>query len=400
MIRNIPKSIWAIGISSLLINSATVVIFSASALYLKTVLEVSITYVGTLEAIVEGIAYLTRTFSGVMSDYFRRRKWFMVFGFSLLTISKPMLAFSSTYVGIFISRTIDRLGNGLQASPRDALVSDLAPKEIKGTCYGFRQSLGLIGSTIGGLLGILVMRQSNNNFKLLFLLAGIPAVFALCVLILFVKEKINNHSETTSKRKIKLSSINELGKKFWLLMILVIFFMMGKFSEVFICLRACDDFGLNVAWGTIFPVIYSLVSALVAYPIGRISDKIDRKNVLLFGFIIFTLSHLLIGLAPNLYFIFLGTMLWGTHEGITDSMFASLISDYVPKELRGTGFGLYSLLSSLSMMVANIIAGYLSSGFGIHMLFVSGAVLGIITIVILLVIKPLLCIDNKGENLI
>ena len=108
MIRNIPKSIWAIGISSLLINSATVVIFSASALYLKTVLEVSITYVGTLEAIVEGIAYLTRTFSGVMSDYFRRRKWFMVFGFSLLTISKPMLAFSSTYVGIFISRTIDR----------------------------------------------------------------------------------------------------------------------------------------------------------------------------------------------------------------------------------------------------------------------------------------------------
>ena len=400
MIRNIPRSIWAIGISSLLINAATVVIFSASALYLKTVLAVSIAYVGTLEAIVEGIAYLTRTFSGVLSDYFRKRKWFMVFGFSLLTISKPMLAFSNTYVGIFISRTVDRLGNGLQASPRDALVSDLAPKEIKGTCYGFRQSLGLIGSTLCGLLGILVMRQSNNNFKLLFLLASIPAVLALLVLILFVKEKINNNKETTSKRKIKLSAIKELGKKFWLLMTLVIFFMLGKFSEVFICLRACDDFGLNVAWGTIFPVIYSLVSALVAYPIGKISDKVDRKNVLLFGFIIFTLSHLSIGLAPNLYFIFFGTMLWGTHEGITDSMFASLISDYVPKELRGTGFGLYSLLSSISMMIANIIAGYLSSTLGIHMLFVSGAVLGIITIIILLSIKPLLAIDRNGENAI
>ncbi len=398
MIFNIPKSIWAIGISSLLINSATAVVFSASALYLKTVLEVSITYIGTLESVVEGIAYFTRTFSGILSDYFRKRKWFMVCGFALLTISKPMLAFSNTYIGIFISRTIDRIGNGLQASPRDALVSDLAPKEIKGSCYGFRQSLGLIGSTIGGLLGILVMRQSDNNFKLLFLLASIPAVLALCVLILFVKEKINSYKNNINKRKIQFSSIKELGKKFWLLMTLVIFFMLGKFSEVFICLHACDNFGLNVSWGTIFPVIYSLVSALVAYPIGKISDKIDRKNVLLFGFIIFTLSHLSIGLAPNLYFIFLGTILWGTHEGITDSMFASLISDYIPKELRGTGFGLYSLLSSVSMIFASIIAGYVSDKFGMHVAFISGAVLGTITIVILLAIKPFLSIDNNSEK--
>ena len=398
MIFNIPKSIWAIGISSLLINAATAVVFSASALYLKTVLEVSITYIGTLESVVEGIAYFTRTFSGILSDYFRKRKWFMVCGFALLTISKPMLAFSNTYIGIFISRTVDRIGNGLQASPRDALVSDLAPKEIKGSCYGFRQSLGLIGSTIGGLLGILVMRQSDNNFKLLFLLASIPAVLALCVLILFVKEKVTNYKNNINKRKIQFSSIKELGKKFWLLMTLVIFFMLGKFSEVFICLHACDNFGLNVSWGTIFPVIYSLVSALVAYPIGRISDKIDRKNVLLFGFIIFTLSHLSIGLAPNLYFIFLGTILWGTHEGITDSMFASLISDYIPKESRGTGFGLYSLLSSVSMIFASIIAGYISDKFGMHVAFISGAVLGTITIVILLAIKPFLSIDNNTEK--
>lgn len=401
MIRSIPKSIWAIGISSLLINSATAVVFSASALYLKTVLEVSITYIGTLESVVEGIAYFTRTFSGILSDYFKTRKWFMVFGFSLLTLSKPMLAFSNTYIGIFISRTVDRLGNGLQASPRDALVSDLAPKEIKGSCYGFRQSLGLIGSTIGGLLGILVMRQSNNDFKLLFLLASIPAVLALCVLIVFVKEKINNNNkDNISKKKIQFSSIKELGKRFWLLMSLVIFFMLGKFSEVFICLHACDNFGLNVSWGTIFPVIYSLVSALVAYPIGKISDKVERKNVLLFGFIIFTLSHLSIGLAPNLYFIFLGTILWGTHEGITDSMFASLISDYIPKDLRGTGFGLYSLLSSVSMIFASIIAGYMSDKFGIHMAFISGALLGIITIIILSIIKPFLSIDTNNEDVL
>ena len=195
MIHSIPKSILAIGISSLLINAATSVLFSASALYLKTVLAVSIASIGVLESTVEGIAYFTRTFSGVLSDYFRTRKCFMVMGFALLTISKPLLAFSHTYTHVFLARTVDRLGNGLQASPRDALVSDVAPKEIKGACYGFRQSLSLIGSTIGGILGIIVMNKSNNNFHLLFLLASIPATLALLVLVLFVKEKIKNKKD-------------------------------------------------------------------------------------------------------------------------------------------------------------------------------------------------------------
>lgn len=381
MISKIPKSVLAIGLASLLINAATIVTFSATGLYLKTVLCISATSIGLLESVVEGVAYLTRTFSGVLSDFFKKRKIFIVLGFFFLTISKPILALVNTYSGIFFARTIDRIGNGIQASPRDALVSDLAPRQIKGSCYGLRQSLALIGSSIGGILGIVVMNLTNNNFQLLFLLATIPAIFAFLISVFFIRDaKINKASQ---RQKITLKSLKSLGHKFWLLMLVVAFFMLGKFSEVFICLHATDKFGLNIGWTPIFPVIYSFISTLVAYPMGKISDAIDRKKVLLFGICIFVLSHLSIGLAPNLYCIFIGCVLWGIHEGITDSTFASLISDFVPKELRGTSFGVYSLISSLSMVLASTLAGIISDKYGMHNAFIYGAFVGIIAILFL-----------------
>lgn len=391
MIKSIPKTIWAMGIASFLINSATCAIFSLSALYLTNVLGASTSSVGLLESVVEGIAYFTRTFSGVLSDFFKRRKIFILIGFIFLTISKPILAFSQTYIQVFLSRVIDRLGNGLQAAPRDALISDNAPKNLKGKCYGLRQSLALIGSTLGALMGIALMHISNNNYRTVFLCIGLPAALAVLVVIFFIKEKpLDKEPSTIAVNKLNMSDIKELGSKFWILMTVVVFFMLGKFSESFICLHACKDFGLNVAYGTSFPLLYSLVSALVAYPIGHKSDLMDRKKLLLLGLCVFFLSHLSIGLASNLVMIFFGTVLWGIHEGITDIIFAGLISDYVPKRLRGTGFGLYSLISSCSMVIGNNIAGLVSDAFGISSAFIYGGITGILAILTLFLLKKYL----------
>lgn len=385
MIKSIPRTIWAMGIASFLINCATCSIFSLSALYLTNILGASVASIGLLESVVEGLAYFTRTFSGVLSDFFKRRKTFILIGFIFLTISKPILAFSRTYIQVFLARAIDRLGNGLQAAPRDALISDHAPKDIKGECYGLRQSLALIGSTIGAIMGIALMHITNNSYKTVFLVMGIPAVIATLVVIFFIKERrINKEPTGATVNRLKVSDIKSLGSKFWILMTVVVFFMLGKFGESFICLHACNNFGLNPAYGTSFPLLYSLVSASVAYPIGHKSDLMDRKKLLLLGLILFCLSHLSIGLAPNLTAIFIGTILWGAHEGITDIIFAGLISDYVPKHLRGTGFGLYSLISSCSMVIANNIAGLVSDCFGIHTAFIYGSIVGFISISVLL----------------
>ena len=177
--ESIPGTIWAIGISSLLINMATSVCFSGGALYLKTVLGVSTLTIGLIEAPTEAISYGVRVFSGVISDYFRKRKTIVVVGFIMITIAKPFLALSKTPMEVLAVKALDRIGNGIQATPRDALVSDSAPKETKGACFGLRQSLSVIGSALGGILGVLVMLASHNNFELVFLLAAIPAAIEL-----------------------------------------------------------------------------------------------------------------------------------------------------------------------------------------------------------------------------
>jgi len=384
---SIPKTIWAIGISSLLINLATSVVFSGSALYLKTVLGVAVSTIGFIEAIVEGIAYSIRIFSGVISDYFKKRKILMVIGFVMLTISKPLLAFSKTFIGIFVARAIDRIGNGIQATPREALISDASPKEIKGACFGLRQSLALIGSTLGGLFGVIVMFLSKNNFQLLFLLAGIPALMAVFILSIFVKEKQSDNHIKNSRRKIKVHDLILLGRQFWILMTVVIIFMLGRFSEVFISLHACGNFGLNLAYGTAITMIFNLLSTIVAYPTGKLSDKVNRVSVLLIGFVFLFLAHISIGLATNLIWVFLGTVFWGIQRGMTDSLFSTLIADYVPKELRGTGFGVYYFTVSASTALATVLAGIISQKSGEGMAFICGAVFSVISIMFLIIFR-------------
>ena len=396
--ESIPGVIWAIGISSLLINMSTAVVFSGSALYMKTVLGISVSAIGMLEAVVESIAYAIRIFSGILSDYMKKRKPLILIGFILLTISKPILAFSGNIVQIFTARTLDRMGNGIQATPREALVGDLAPKKSKGACFGLRHSLSVVGSTLGGVFGIIVMKQTGNNFQLMFLLAAIPAVFAVLVVILFIKEKKNHEADHHHKKnKFKVSDLSKLGKKFWLLILTVSIFMLGRFSEIFLTLNACDNFGLDLAYGTLITVVYNLTSTLSGYPIGKLSDKINRTNLLLAGFIILFISHLTIFGASNLYFVFFGTFLWGIQVGITQSIISALVSDYTPKELRGTGFGVYYFITAISTATASSLAGFFSqkNNGDESAAFLYGAIVCFASIIALLSVKKSLSPEKE-----
>ncbi|MBR1479374.1 MAG: MFS transporter [Alphaproteobacteria bacterium] len=388
--RSIPGTIWAIGVSSLLMNLATSVVFSGSALYLKTILGVATSTIGFIEAIVEAVAYAIRIFSGVISDYFKRRKALMVIGFIMLTISKPLLAFSRTFIGVFFARTIDRIGNGIQASPREALISDSAPKQVKGACFGLRQSLAVIGSTLGGIFGIVVMKLTNDDFQLLFLFAAIPAALATVVLTIFVKEKLDESKSVAKRRKIKLKDLHLLGKKFWLFMVVAAVFMLGRFSEIFISLHACGNFGLDVAYGTVITMIYNLLSTLVAFPVGRLSDRMNRTNLLLVGFLILLFAHISIGCANNLNWVLFGTVLWGAQRGITEGILSVVVSDYVPKELRGTGFGIYYLVVSVSTAVASAVAGVISQQSGEGAAFLFGGVVCLFALLLLFAVRRFL----------
>ncbi len=384
--QSIPGTIWAIGLSSLLINLATSVIQSGSAVYLKAVLGIAVSTIGVIEAVVECIANTVKIFSGIISDYLRRRKWLMVFGFILLTISKPLMAISKNVSSIVLARTIDRIGNGVQASPRDALISDAAPKETKGACYGLRQSLAVIGSTLGGVFGMAVMKLSGDNFQLLFILATIPAILAVVILIFFVKETLN-HKQKVDRRKIRIHDMKALGKRFWLLMLVVSIFMTARFGEFFMSLHACENLGMEKAYLFVITIIFNLFTTLSAFPTGKLSDRMNKINLLFIGIAVLFISDICIGCAHNLIWIWVGAALWGIQRGISEGIFSILISDYVPKDLRGTGFGVYYIIVSASVFCANTIAGGISQHYGESVAYLAGAVICIIAVAILLIFR-------------
>jgi MFS family permease len=367
---------------------------------MKTFLGVQIAMIGLIEAMAEFVSYAIRLFSGYVSDYTRKRKLIIVIGFILVTISKPFLAFSRTHWTVFMAKTIDRMGNGIQASPRDALIGDLAPHEIKGSCYGLRQSMSTIGAVLGGITGVVVLRLSNNNFKLLFLLLAIPAFMAILVILFFTSDKRNDNVDPKkSSRRIKFSDLKLLGNKFWMLMSVVFVFMVGVFSEIFIVLYANSNHHLEVSYGTLITVIFNITATLIAFPIGKLSDKIERTNTLLLGLICLLASHITIYYAPNLYIIFVGTLIWGLQFGINQSIVSTLVADYVPKGLRGTGFGVYYFTSAIATAIANsFIAGYVtqkSSSKSIS--FLCGAILCSCAIAILLLLKKKMATTYVNE---
>ncbi len=392
----IPLSIWAIGLASCLLNISSALVFSLSGIYLYGQ-GIGIQWISTLEHIVDGIAYVMKVFSGVISDYFRRRKMIMVIGFGMAMFSRPILAFSVTffavsmaYTIIFVSRVLERIGNGMQSTPRDALVADLSPEDIKGECFGLRTTMTTAGSFIGAGLGILAMYWTANNYEQIFWMACIPPILAFVILAVLVKDsKLKpEEMEGTSKPKrhpLHLNDMKRLGKPFWLLMIVVTVFMLARVSESILSLHAHKTFSLPEQWVPMVVLIYNATNSLTAYPIGRFSDRIPRHYLLGVGCLCLVIADLLLALAPNLTIALIGVGVWGIQVGITQSMFLALIADYVPSDLRGTSFGLFYLFSAGSIMLAGIFGGMIADRFSISVMYIASGCIASLSIGILVV---------------
>lgn len=378
----IPLSIWAIGTASCLLNITSSLVFALSAPYMNS-LGLSIQLISTLEHIVEGIAYVMKVFSGIISDYFRRRKTIMIIGFGMATFSRPVFALSVAtftvsmmYTIIFLSRAFERIGNGMQSTPRDALVADLSPKDIKGECFGLRTALTNAGSFIGAGIATIAMYLTSNNYGQIFWMACIPPIIALIILSVFVKDSKLKPEEmenkTTPKRHpLHLSDMSRLGKPFWFLMIVVTVFMLARVSESLLMLHAQNNFAMPEHWVPMVVLIYNAANSLTAYPVGRFSDRMPRHYILALGCFCLVLADLLLALAPNLTVALIGVAVWGIQRGITESMFLALIADYVPADLRGTAFGIFYLFSAGSIVLAGVFGGMIADLFSISLMYIA-----------------------------
>ena len=333
--RSLPRAVWALGLTSLLMDTSSELIHGLLPVFLVVTLGASATALGVVEGIAEATAQITRVFSGWLSDVLGRRKALTVAGYGLAAVTKPLFPLANSIGLVLLARFLDRIGKGIRGAPRDALVADLTPADQRGAAFGLRQSLDTVGATLGPAAAIALMYLFNDDIRSVLWFAVIPAVLAVIVLMVGVKEPA--HKEAKARAPLHAKDIKQLGSAYWLVIVAGAVFTLARFSEAFLVIRATDQ-GLALAWAPAVIGVMSLVFAASAYPAGRLQDRIGARPLLLCGLLVLIAADLALAFGSTLIAIFLGIGLWGLHMGLTQGVLAALISATAPDRLRGTAF--------------------------------------------------------------
>jgi MFS family permease len=368
----IPKSIWALGFVSLFMDMSSELIHSLLPVYMVTVLGASLLSVGLIEGFAEATALLTKVFSGVLSDYWGKRKGLTVIGYGLAALTKPLFPMASSLTTVFLARFLDRVGKGIRGAPRDALIGELAPPNLRGTCYGLRQSLDTVGAVLGPLLAMGLMVLLANDFRAVLWVAVLPAVVAVFLLIIGVQEPPSTRPADASKKVIRLVDLRSIGPAYWWIVFLGGLLTLARFSEAFLVLRA-EHAGLPVTFIPLVMVVMSLTYAMSAYPAGWLADRMSRRPLLAAGCLVLILADVILAVADGFVAVMVGVVFWGMHMGLTQGLLATLIADTSPPELRGSAFGLFSFVSGVALFMASVLAGFLWDQFGPPATFFAGA---------------------------
>ncbi len=403
--NTIPKTVTYLGIMMFLMNCAFVMTYSFSGLYLRS-LGVPNIGIGFIEGIAEAVSHLMKFVSGVISDMIGRRKPVMYVGYALSVFARPIMATAMIPDQFLIAKMMERMGNGIQGSPRDAIVADITPAKRIGAAYGLKRSLATLGSIVGAIAGYVAMLLTNDNMRAVFWLACIPPLLAFAILIIFVREprKIDHSAvsaevplpATKRRHKLSLEKMFLLGKTFWLLMLVNAIFMLARVSEQFIILHANTNYGLVTRYAPFIMIVFNLGWCLTSYPVGLLADRMNRYWLLVLGIILLVLASILFSSAANIWILFIGVLFWGFQYGITMNIFSSLIAETVPENLRGSGFAFYYIIMAISSVIAETGAGKLADTFGFNTTFIISAVIGLFALIVLIVIMALRTTPRKN----
>ncbi len=367
----IPPTVWILGVVSLLMDVSSEMISTLLPLFLVSGLGLSALAVGLIEGASASIALATRMLSGMLSDRLRHRKWLAVLGYGLAAVSRPMFPMADGALGILGGKFIDRVGKGIRGAPRDALIADVTPPELRGRSFGLRKSLDTVGGFIGPLIAIALMLATANDYRTVFWLAAIPAVLAVVLLIVGIREP-ETPSTLRSKPLLKWRETLRLDGPTWGVIGVAGVLALARFSEAFLLLRA-NDAGVPVAWVPLVIVFMHLIYGALAYPVGVLSDRVGRMRMLIISLGFLIAADLVLAQADSLPWLLVGVALWGAHMGFSQGILATMIADRAPAALRGTAFGLLSVISALAILVGNGLAGGLWTVFGPAATFYTGA---------------------------
>lgn len=372
--RAVPRSVIALGFVAMFMDMSSELIHSLLPLFLVGSLGASVATVGLIEGAAEATASIARVFSGVLSDRIGKRKLLAVIGYGLSAITKPLFPLAGSTAAVFGARFFDRVGKGIRAAPRDALVADITPPAIRGTAFGVRQALDTVGAFAGPLLAILLMAAYANDFRAVFWWAVVPAVLAMLFMIFGVQEPAGTKHSGQKGWPIKRADMARMSPAYWWTVAIGAAFTLARFSEAFLVLKG-QQAGLPIALVPLVMVAMNLVYAIVATPAGALSDRVGRRAVLGMGLGVLIAADLALAFLPGLVGLFIGVALWGLFMGLTQGLLSALVADTAPADLRGTAFGIFNLVTGAALLLASTLAGVLWERFGPSATFEAGAVL-------------------------
>ncbi|STU92033.1 major facilitator superfamily permease [Klebsiella michiganensis] len=378
-LSRIPKGVWVLGGVSLLMDVSSEMIHSLLPLFMATTLGASVIIIGIIEGVAEATALILKVFSGVISDYVGKRKGLALLGYGLGALSKPLFAIAPTSGVVFSARMIDRVGKGIRAAPRDALVADVTPPEIRGAAYGLRQSLDTIGAFLGPLLAVALMFVWDNDFQSIFWVAAIPAVLSIALLGFGLKEP---RTAVVQKRTnpLRRENLKKLSAAYWWVVAIGSIFTLARFSEAFLVLRA-QQMAIPLFAIPLVMVAMNLVYSLTAYPFGKLSDSMSHSRMLQWGLLVLIAADIVLALSSHWSTLLAGVALWGIHMGMTQGLLAAMVAHTAPPELRGTAFGMFNLMSGIALLLASAGAGVLWEVLGAASTFYAGAIICVVTLV-------------------
>jgi MFS family permease len=381
--EGITRNILVLGVVSLFTDLSSQMVFPLVPLFLTSVLGAGAYAVGIVEGAAETTASLLKVVSGYWCDRINRRKPFVLFGYSLSTITKPLFAFANVWTFVLFVRVLERIGKGLRTAPRDAIVADCSEERYRGKAYGFHRTMDGIGSTLGGVMAFLLL--SMVGYRKVFLLAFIPGVIG-ALAVLFVREARTPAQVKCEVAPIKIS-FKELPVNLRVFIVVSSVFALGQFGYAFLLLRA-KSIGLPDSRAILLYVLFYVAYSVFGIPSGILSDRIGRKPVLVGGYVLFALTCIALMLTSTMYGVLFCFLMYGVFFALIDGVQRAFVVDLAPEHMKGTALGTFHTAIGLVALPGGYVAGLLWDKIGPKATFSFGLVLAVIGLVLFAFVKP------------
>ncbi len=383
-LKNIPRQVILLGLISLFTDMASEMLYPVTPIFLSGILGASMAMIGLIEGLAELTAGILKGYFGFLSDKLGKRAIFVIAGYSLSALSKPLPGLIPNTVIVFLSRITDRTGKGIRTAPRDALLASYSDQNNKGAIFGFHRGMDTLGAVFGPLFGLLLLSIYSNNFRSVYLFALIPSLAAVVVTLLIKDKKKEDVKGTKSKvdsdlkeRITPFSFWKESPKNYKVLTIIFILFSLVNSSDVFLILRS-KDISHSTTTAILVYVFYNLVYAVASYPAGIFSDKFGKRNAFIIGLIIFSGVYFGFGLTSGSEIIWILFLFYGIYAAFSEGVVKAWVSDLVPDKKRASAIGLLTMLSGFAILFGSFLTGLLWDKFGPSVPFIISGIVSLL----------------------